>query len=611
MNNNSGKLASFAHEMDKLKNTDRSIWIYCSVAIFLFVYLFLRSVFVPLVYDEAATFFIYILPGEFIPFHAYWDANNHFLNSFLGIVSSHIFGHSEWALRLPNVLFFVFSIFFVFKLKIFFENKAVWLCMALTVLFSHNLIEYSAYCRGYGMAISCMIGCIYFLLDFIKSNSSRSLTWLNLISFLTLAANLTLLNVVLIITGLVLVYALYSKRLKAVTYIFIIANLVCIVLAVWVGIELKKRGLLYYGSQEGFYKVTLTSLSNLMFGSLTKVLPVVFIVLTILLLLMYILKAKAIGMHNVFLKPVTVAGILFAGSIVAIISLNVFLKVNYPEDRTALYLYPLFLLFLFFSVDSFFKTQTAVITSLSITLVVLFHFVNQLNLAYSTYWKQERVPQTFYHQIAEDWKGKEHKVFISAYRMKGYIWNYYTYRSPQKLNEIYHQHFPSSQADYLIIEEDNYNKCPDVIKNYNQVLFDRYNHIRLLKNKRALNYQLVFDSVLTENRTINYSYVDLFDMKIDSDTIKNAAAEFECELTTDKLSYIDFVFKAMMGSETLSEAVCRTQWQREKWITPDNKTKNRIFLEDIKGADKFVLFINGREGESYKLSNLKVRIFSF
>ena len=67
----------------------------------------------------------------------------------------------------------------------------------------------------------------------------------------------------------------------------------------------------------------------------------------------------------------------------------------------------------------------------------------------------------------------------------------------------------------------------------------------------------------------------------------------------------------MKGSETLSEAVCRTQWQREKWITPDNKIKNRIFLEDIKGADKFVLFINGREGESYKLSNLKVRIFSF
>lgn len=585
--------------------------IYFLGSFFLLLYLTARSILVPFVYDEAATFFIYILPGEFIPFNSYWDANNHLLNSFLGIVSSYFFGNSEWALRLPNVLFFIFSIVFLFQLHKFFENKIVWFCMALSILFSHNLIEYSAYCRGYGMAISSLIASVYFLLEFLRHSNTRSLIGFNLFSFLALAANFTLLNVMLIASVTLIMRSIYERKFAVNIIAGLLLNVIFIALTVWIATELKKRGLLYYGSQEGFYKVTLTSLSNLIYGSTTKTLPVVFIVLSLLACIVCIVKFKKFQLKNAISKPATIAAFLFFGSMLVVISLNLLLNVNYPEDRTALYLYPLFILFLFFSIDLFSVKKIAKTSAAVILFLVATHFFTQTNFAYSTYWRQERVPETFYSHIADEWKGREHEVFISAYRMKGYIWNYYTFRNKQKLNEIYHQNFPSPKADYMIIEENNYNKYPGVVKNYTEVFFDKHNHIRLLKNRGTLNYQLFFDSVVTEPKTIIYPYVDLLDLKIYNDSIQNAASEFECELSTDKLSYIDFVFKAMKGNETLSEAVCRIQWQREKWINPDNKIKNRIFLENVTSADRYVLFINGREGESYKLSNLKIKVFSF
>lgn len=597
--------------MDRLKGIEKHEMIFWITGSILFVYLMLRAVYVPLVYDEAATFFIYILSGEFVPFYAYWDANNHLLNSFAGIICYKIFGYGEWAIRLPNVLFFAAGIFFLYQIRRFFENKLVWLCMALALLLSHNFIEYSAYCRGYGMAISCMIGCIYFFLLNVKESNGNSLIGLSVFSFLALASNFTLLNVVLILTALVVIYAIAHKKMNRPVCFFLIGNVIFLGLTAWLATELKKRGLLYYGSQDGFYKVTLQSISNLIFGNVTEILPIVFVAISLLLLVFYFLKARSFSFKDALARPVTLAVVLFSGSVVAIIVLNIFLKVNFPEDRTALYLYPLFVLFLFFSMDAFLKNKIAGIASAGITLIVAIHFITQVNLSYSAYWKQERMPESFYKHISKEWKGREHEVFISAYRMKGYIWNYYTFKNKQKLNEIYHQDFPSAKADYLIIEKDNYKKNPRVVANFKEVYKDDFNGIRLMKNNSAISYVQIFDTTIAEKRTINYPYVSLLEHKMVPDSFTNVAVEFESSITFDGLCYIDFVFKAMKGNETLKDAVCRTQWQREKWVAPDNVIRNRIFLENVKEADSLVLFINGRGEESYRLGAMKVKVFVF
>ena len=51
--------------------------------IFTFMYIIIRAYSVPIIHDEAATFFYYIQSGIFMPPEAHIDANNHILNSAL------------------------------------------------------------------------------------------------------------------------------------------------------------------------------------------------------------------------------------------------------------------------------------------------------------------------------------------------------------------------------------------------------------------------------------------------------------------------------------------------------------------------------------------------
>lgn len=584
---------------------------YIVLSTLLFVYLLLRSFFVPLVYDEAATFFIYILPGEYIPFYAYWDANNHILNSFLSSCSYNLFGTDAWAIRLPNVLFFLFNIYFIYRLHIFFRYKYVWFAMALFLLFTHNATEYSAFCRGYGMAISALLGCIYFLLMFNHEQKIKYLFLLNLFSFFAVAANFTLLNTTIIITAFAIFYLFFYRIFNRKAALFCLINFLVLGLATWIGFELKKRNTLYYGSPDGFYKVTLVSVSKLISGTDAGWVPIVFIIVSCFALVAVIYNWFKTEKRRTFGTPVFFLTVAFTGSIAAIILLNVILSINYPEDRTGLYLYPLFVLFLFFAMDFCLKEKPATAIASVFELLMFVHFLTQINFAYSAFWKQERVPPSFYQTILNENAGKEHEVFTSAYKIKTYVWNYYTFKNKIKLNEVYHEHFPSAHADYLIIEENNFKKYPQVVSHYKEISRDAYNGIRLLKNNTPNDYRLIFDSTITEDKYINYSYVGLLDYKPSVDTIENIAIEFEVNLTCKGLTYIDFVFKASNNKETITEAVCRTQWQREKWISPDNKIKNRIFLENVNGADRFVLFINGREGETYKIENLKLKMFSF
>ena len=77
------------------------------LASLLFLLLAFRNVMVPFNHDEAVTFFYYIQSGEFLPYHAHIDANNHVLNSGLGYYCFKLFGSSTFALRLPNLLSFL------------------------------------------------------------------------------------------------------------------------------------------------------------------------------------------------------------------------------------------------------------------------------------------------------------------------------------------------------------------------------------------------------------------------------------------------------------------------------------------------------------------------
>jgi hypothetical protein len=118
-----------------------------------FIYLIFRALYVPLVHDEAATFFHYIVSENFIPPEAHWDANNHILNSALTYLSYSLFGSSELSLRIPNLLTFIIYVVYTFKISKIISNKLLRWVFLISLILAHNFIEFFALTRGYGMSM--------------------------------------------------------------------------------------------------------------------------------------------------------------------------------------------------------------------------------------------------------------------------------------------------------------------------------------------------------------------------------------------------------------------------------------------------------------------------
>ena len=117
------------------------------IALFLFaiiwIYLWVRGIFVPLSHDEVATYFHYIHAGTLNPYDgAPWDANNHLLNSYLSYFCDRIFGNSEISLRLPSLL--IAPIYFYYHFKIgekLKHNLLRWIYVG-SMFCTHYLVEH-------------------------------------------------------------------------------------------------------------------------------------------------------------------------------------------------------------------------------------------------------------------------------------------------------------------------------------------------------------------------------------------------------------------------------------------------------------------------------------
>ena len=58
--------------------------LFLSLAALAGLYVVLRAALVPWVHDECASLFWFVERGEFLPWKAHWDANNHVLSSAIG-----------------------------------------------------------------------------------------------------------------------------------------------------------------------------------------------------------------------------------------------------------------------------------------------------------------------------------------------------------------------------------------------------------------------------------------------------------------------------------------------------------------------------------------------
>lgn len=439
----------------------------------LWVYIILRAIYSPFVFDEATTFLLYVHNNKIIPGDAYLSANNHVLNTALTWVSYNLLGPEEWHLRLPNVLAFPVFCHFLFKISLNLKSNWSRILLVLGVLSGHIFLEMFGFSRGYGLSFAALAGAIYYGLINISEDRLKNRVGLYLSNFLMLSANLTLLPISLALAALTFNYTLWNGRSKNQLSRNIIFFGVPIVIAACLSFQLKAEGMLYYAAETGFWEGSIKSVLNAFWysdGYLQQSLFIGYFLIVVVLLWLSFIN-KILNKTTVFIV------LLLATPFVFYPLAKLFFNVEYPLDRALLYLPFLLLLALAFSMDSS-KGSHAVkvlLTALvSIPLMVSFASNVSLKKATGFRWNTEQISDSFFEEVSN------RQATVGGYFLRQKCWEYLNIKSETKENVLQISDFPGMTADYQVVNAYDFRHFD---KNYRVVLENDASELLLLKRK--------------------------------------------------------------------------------------------------------------------------------
>ncbi|PWT89363.1 MAG: hypothetical protein C5B54_09040 [Acidobacteria bacterium] len=178
-------------------------------------------------HDEILTYVSYVkLPiGEIITtFH---DQNQHFLFTILAHACIKLFGHTNWALRLPAVFFGVCSIAALFYFGRLVTSEIESLFATALMTFSYHHIWFSQNARGYTGLLFFTILSSYFLLRAIREPADR---WWILYACSAALGMFTNFTILFIIAGHFFLFLRKSSKLRGFLLGFALAGFLTILL---------------------------------------------------------------------------------------------------------------------------------------------------------------------------------------------------------------------------------------------------------------------------------------------------------------------------------------------------------------------------------------------
>ena len=203
-------MARTKYHMVVLKADARSV-IFAVVMLVTLVYLVLRAIWLPLIQDEANSFWWYARTGEFMPFRSHMDAGNHVISSFMGWIGNGLFGPQPWAVRIGSLLAFPLYATGCWMITQRMSDGVRWIAI-LSLLWCPYLHEYFALFRGYGIAMAFFVWALIHLVEYVDGSGVRPL-WLSAACLcLATYSNLALLPMWVIIAGSLPVLDLVLRR---------------------------------------------------------------------------------------------------------------------------------------------------------------------------------------------------------------------------------------------------------------------------------------------------------------------------------------------------------------------------------------------------------------
>lgn len=424
---------------------------------------------VSITHDEALTYQWYVT-------HSYADiitnhqptANNHFLNSVLAKFSVELFTDNVFFLRLPSLLahigYLLFSILIARRLY----TNAWWVLACFMVLqLNPFMFEFFGLSRGYGLSIACMMAAIIQLLKYKHTKTMRALIFMYVWLFLSVFSSLSMLNVVMAFTAVISVYGLaqYKDKMALRGGIAAIVLTALILLAIYEPVRiLIERGQFYFGGETGFVQDTLKTLigESLYLPEESKVGIYSGWVITLLIIITGIYWLAKVYRE----KDVTSTGVLLLLLLVipalSTLTQHILFGNKYLIERTALFFYPLFALYITYTIAQARKTGKILISALLIVLSV--NFFSNINLKSARTWEFDSYDKWLLDRmIALKKDDGEIKIYLD-----GYFTPAFRYRIPREYPEgtfgyiegHNEKAYEWNEYDFCLIRKEEVHKIP-------------------------------------------------------------------------------------------------------------------------------------------------------
>ena len=577
----------------------------------LWVYVALRSVFVPITIDEAATFFHYIQPQKWLPGDAHWDANNHILNSGLSIISYRLFGEDEWALRLPNLLAGLLYLIMAWKLALRIDDRVYRWSMFLALGFCSFLLEYFGYTRGYGLSMAFLALGIWSFLQWRDSGRILHLLLTIVGILLMVISNLSLLVSGLIMTTLVLGALIIDKRKSPLQYALVcISSALGFYFAISHSFNMKERGLLYYGEGDSFWHVTVRTLGKFTYHPigdiLIWVLPTAFVVVSILAIIT--LKRSSLGTLHQH-KAVVPAALLF-GNLFANFSMHYLMGVNYPEDRVALGYLPFLIISATYLADGF-DSKPLKLVLIPFALSFPIQLLATANVSMCPLWNHDQYLPKLLEEATERFEKTGIEPTVEGYRWRRMAYDYHNWFSGGKVSSMRSYGYDRYMADLVITD----NEIGHDLSAYTELAKDPWSSLVIYERTKPWEKTLVQEGQFETGGQTDAQFRELVNIPIPQDQPNGYLfvpdLKFESESVPPRVSMLGQVSNAEHVGIDFHEVALdrvRSQWKDER------AALHHSVLLDVKpdSAAHFKVFVWNRENQgtysaygSWKLYELR------
>jgi hypothetical protein len=281
--------------------------------------------------------------------------------------------------------------------------------------------------------------------------------------------------------------------------------------------KLRSMGLLYYGDGGNLWESTLRTLTLLIAGTghpLLRALAILFSAIVFIRFVM--LSAAYIKTKKLDINGEFIFSFLFTGNVAAMIAAHYFLGVKYPEDRTAMHLFPLLIGSVLFFFDKISRPAFKKWKYFALLPALLFpaHFIFNVNLTHASWWAGERIPQLFYEKVRAAQAPGECPATIAGYFLQAPQWSYLNYINGGSQNQLYVSGFPSYNADYQIVDV---RRNPLWLQHYDVAARDEVSGFDLLKRKKNVNTVPVYScSDIGAPEPAHEEFLSIFELRTDS-----------------------------------------------------------------------------------------------